>query len=68
MAFNWRARILEHLAHAAYRPTRLRELERMIRVPDAESTSFRESMLGLQDEGAIEIAGEDTVRLPRMGD
>ena len=68
MAFNWRARILEHLAHAAYRPTRLRELERMIRVPDAESTSFRESMLGLQDEGAIEIAGDDTVRLPRMGE
>ncbi len=68
MAFDWRARILEYLAHAAYRPTRLRELERMVRVPDAETTRFREAIAVLRDEGAVEIAGDDTVRLPRLGD
>jgi ribonuclease R len=68
MPLRFTERILDHLAHASYRPSPPGDIRRDLRVDMADREVFRAAIDRLLAEQRIEIAGDGFVRLPPMGD
>ncbi|MCP3905144.1 MAG: ribonuclease R [Planctomycetes bacterium] len=68
MPLRFTERILEHLAHASYRPCPAAEIRRDLRVESDDREVFRAAIDLLLEEQRIEIAPDGFVRLPLMGD
>jgi ribonuclease R len=68
MDHGFRSRILDHLSHAGYRPSKLRDVERQMRIRETESAEWRRVISELSHDGTIEIGRDEVVRLARAGD
>ncbi len=68
MALRYRQRILEHLAHAAYKPAPLDDIARDMRVTDEDRPDFDQAMERLRQEKHLEIGRDGNVRLPSYPD
>ncbi len=68
MPLRFTSRILEHLAHARYRPSTPDHLARDLQVAPADMDVFREAVKRLADEKLIEVGRDGLVRLPAYGE
>jgi ribonuclease R len=68
MPLRYTSRILDHLAHATYRPASVKTLARDLRVDRDDRDVFDAAVAALVEEGRIEIGPDERVRLPAMGD
>ena len=68
MPLRYRHRIIDHLAHASYRPAVPRALARDLRVEAEDRATFDETLALLGEEGLIDIGADGLVRLAGYGD
>lgn len=68
MPLRFTRRILDHLAHANYRPSPVKQTARELRVAAEDEALFTEAIRRLQDDGRLEIDPAGLVRLPSYGD
>ena len=68
MPIRFRSRILDHLAHDAYRPAVARDVAREMQVEPDDLRAFEAAVEQLAAVGRIEIGSDDRLRLPSYGD
>ena len=67
MPLRFTRRILDHLAHPGYRPSKVGDTARGLRVDREDQALFDEAIERLGAEGRIEIDRDGLVRLPTWG-
>ena len=68
MPLRYTRRILDHLAHTAYRPSTAGEAAADLRVNREDQALFHEAIEQLQEQGRLEIDREGRLHLPSYGD
>ncbi len=68
MPLRFTRRILDHLAHTGYRPSKVGDTARELRVDDEDQSLFDQAIGRLQSDGRIEIDQKGLLRLPTWGD
>jgi ribonuclease R len=67
MPLRFTHRILEHLAHARYRPSTPKELAHDLAVEPDERDLFEEAVAQLVEDGRLEMGDDGRARLPEYG-
>ncbi len=68
MPLRFKNRILDHLAHASYRPAIARDVMRDLRIDGEDKAAFLEAIERLEAEGDVERGSDERLRLPALGD
>ncbi len=68
MPLRFTRRILDHLAHSGYRPSKIGDTVRDLRVDGEDRPLFDEAVQRLEADGRVEIDRMGLVRLPAWGD
>lgn len=68
MPLRFTRRILDHLAHRGYRPSKVGDTAKGLRVDREDQALFDQAIERLSTEGRIEIDRDGLVRLPTWGD
>jgi ribonuclease R len=67
MPIRFTQRIVEHLAHAAYKPSEVKDIARDMRIDTADRDDFGMAVRQLADQGRVVLGEDGLVRLPSYG-
>jgi len=68
MSLRFELRILDHLSHQSYKPSKVREIARQMGIAEEDRGEFDQTFGELKEQGRIEIAKDGRVRLPGYGE
>ncbi|MBL9001339.1 MAG: VacB/RNase II family 3'-5' exoribonuclease [Phycisphaerae bacterium] len=68
MALRYKKRLLNHLRHEDYTPTRLGELAKDLNIPGEELEEFTAAVQTFQAEGLLVVSSSGHVQLPSLAD
>jgi len=68
MPLRFRGRILDHLSHETYKPSESAEIARQLRITIEERAIFETAIRDLVEEGSLDMAKDDRIRLPQLPD
>jgi len=68
MPLRFTTRILDHLAHERYKPSRADDLARDLRIAPADRAAFDQAVAKLEEEGKLRRGRDGLVRLPEFPD